>query len=69
MLIQYFVFNTEGQNLLAALKTRICLLLKEKEEQAMNPMFAEQWLCREAASVEAINKAGTFRYMHSLYTP
>ena len=27
----------------------------------MNPMFAQQWLSREAASIEAMNKAGTFR--------
>ncbi len=47
--------------LLDVLKQRICGLLKEKEETVMVPGMAQGWLCKEAASVEAVTKAGTFR--------
>ena len=37
-------------------------MLKEKEETVMQPERALGWLYREAASVKAVTKAGTFRY-------
>jgi hypothetical protein len=40
---------------------RIYLLLKEKEEEASIMEIASAWLSREAASVDRVNKMGTFR--------
>jgi len=34
----------------------------EKEKSAFNP---EQWMAREAAAFENVNKAGTFRWVIS----
>jgi len=52
----------DGKCLLKVLKQRICALLDDKEKMAMSPSIANNWLCNEAASFQAINKAGTFRY-------
>ena len=43
------------------LKQRIALLLRDKEETAMTAAVANSWLSNEAASFQAINRAGTFR--------
>lgn len=47
--------------LMSVLKRRIALLLKDKEETAMTAAVANSWLSNEAASFQAINRAGTFR--------
>jgi hypothetical protein len=44
------------------LKRRIAQLLRDKEETAMIASIATNWLSSEAASFQAINRAGTFRY-------
>lgn len=41
-------------------KARIHQLLKEKEEEASG-VTASVWLSKEAASVDRVNKMGTFR--------
>jgi len=43
------------------LKRRITQLLRDKEETAMTAAVANSWLSNEAASFQAINRAGTFR--------
>jgi len=48
-------------NLMAVLKRRIALLLKDKEETVMTAAVANSWLSNEAASFQAISRAGTFR--------
>jgi len=48
-------------NLMSVLKRRIAQLLKDKEETAMTAAVANSWLSNEAASFQAINRAGTFR--------
>ncbi|XP_013380375.1 E3 ubiquitin-protein ligase rnf213-alpha-like [Lingula anatina] len=40
---------------------RVALLLSEKEEKVMRPGRAANWLRNEAASMDMIHKAGTFR--------
>ena len=42
------------------LKLRIAKLLKDKEETAMSSTMINSWLSNEAASFEAISRAGTF---------
>ena len=37
------------------------MLLEEKEKETMTSNTSTQWLSREAASVEKMNEAGTFR--------
>jgi hypothetical protein len=44
---------------------RIYQLLKEKEEQVSTMEIASAWLSREAASVDRVNKMGTFRSVYS----
>lgn len=48
-------------SLMAVLKQRIAQLLKDKEETVMTAAVANSWLSNEAASFQAINRAGTFR--------
>ena len=43
------------------LRKRLTLLLKDKEETAMLAANANEWLSNEAASFEAVCRAGTFR--------
>jgi len=46
---------------MAVLKQRIALLLRDKENTAMTATVANSWLSNEAASFQAVNRAGTFR--------
>lgn len=55
-------FFLEKLSLMNVLRKRLTLLLKDKEETAMSTITANGWLCNEAASFEAICKAGTLRY-------
>jgi len=69
-----FNVKDQRQTLMSVLKKRIALLLKDKEESAMTAAIASSWLSNEAASFEAICRAGTFRYLictqyvHNMYT-
>ena len=45
--------------MLDVVNQRICQLLKDKEDSVMRG--ADNWLCREAASLESVSRAGTFR--------
>ena len=54
--------SAEGEmSLMAVLKRRIAVLLRDKEETAMTAAVANSWLSNEAASFQAISRAGTFR--------
>ena len=56
-------------SLMSVLKRRISLLLRDKEETAMTTAVANSWLSNEAASFQAINRAGTFRsLLHIAFT-
>jgi len=46
---------------MSVLKRRIAQLLRDKEDTAMTAAVANSWLSNEAASFQAINRAGTFR--------
>ena len=47
---------------MSVFKARIYELLKEKERETSGVAVANAWLSKEAASVDAVNKMGTFRY-------
>jgi len=55
------VFSKGDVSLMLVLKWRITQLLRDKEETAMTAAVANSWLSNEAASFQAINRAGTFR--------
>ena len=59
-----FVFFLDMLSFIDVIKRRVHHLLKEKEE-TVSGHLSENWLSREAASMEATNKAGTFRSVHS----
>jgi len=52
--------RVNGVTVLDVFHKRICLLLKEKESTVM-AYTPSNWLSHEAASLECVNKAGTFR--------
>ena len=47
------------------MRWRLTMLLREKES-AVSGSLANCWLANEAASIDAILKAGTFRYAASI---
>ena len=55
------MFYKDNLSLMAILKRRIAQLLRDKEETVMTAAVANSWLSNEAASFQAINRAGTFR--------
>jgi len=50
---------------MGVMRKRIYLVLKDKEKAVMVGDMAKRWLSSEAASVTAVNKAGTFRYQQT----
>lgn len=52
-----------GRDFSDVMKSRVHLLLRDKENTHMSPDMARSWLVNDAASVEVINKAGTFRFV------
>ncbi|XP_064641333.1 E3 ubiquitin-protein ligase rnf213-alpha-like isoform X2 [Lineus longissimus] len=56
-----------GVTLMGALRIRIAQLLTEKENAVMTQSLAQDWLSKDAAAPENINRAGTFsRAIHMI---
>ena len=56
----FFDVSLGQLTLMDVLKIRIAKLIKDKEETAMNATMINSWLSNDAASFEAISRAGTF---------
>ncbi len=57
---QMLVADPHMPTFLEVVRQRVYMLLKDKETKKSGDI-AKHWLSREAASLDVINKAGTFR--------
>ena len=58
-----YTFSSENQEFCTGLHKLVGGILKEREHHTYE---AERWLSREAAKLDSVKKAGTFRYVLTL---